>query len=189
MENEWHDWINSNILMNSDELGGDFVSVKDYFNQLFKSIIVPRLKRKKIVLIYDDINMIVERALNVYFWMWIAFNKNRSHPYLSKSHSLNNIYHIQNIDILEYLELQLFPDEFWDNIKKLYAVGNFSPDLSDFGQVFWDSVPVFIFGHISLENSVGLDNFYTNNHEKMNIEVRNDLDSYVADYVSNCQFP
>lgn len=195
MDIQWHTWINSNILTKSDILEGDFLSVKDYFNKILKSVIIPQMKNKKIITIYEDMNMMTERALNVYFWIWIAFNKSRNHPYIWKSHCLNDVYNSKNKDILEYLESHLFPMEFWDNIKNKYALGYFSPELSDFGQIFWDTLPGFIMGHINLEYSTGLALFFNASNDTMdtgysgtNIESRNNVDPYVSDYFSNNQY-
>jgi hypothetical protein len=191
MDVQWRSWINSNILTKSDVIEGEELSVKNYFSYLFKSIILPQIKNKKLIFIYDDADNLIERALNVFFWVWIAFNKNKNHPYLIKSHSLNGIYKSQNRDILEYLESQILPVEFWENIKKIAALGYFSPELSDFGDVFWDIFPEFIMGHIHLECSSCLGFFFNNIHDKSelgiysNIEIRNDTDPYVSDYINN----
>jgi len=203
METQWHTWINSNMLTNSDAEDGEFLSVKDYFSYIFKSIIIPKIRNKKIIMIYDDINNMTERALNVYFWMWIAFNKSKNHPYLWKSHSLNSIYEPRNLDILEYLDLKLFPDEFWNNIKNTCAFGHFSPNLSDFGRIFWETLPGFMLGHINLEHSSGLSHFFNSGIgvgagagagaaagiEKSESIIRVDVDPYVSDYINNNQYP
>jgi hypothetical protein len=202
MDSQWHTWINSNMLTKSDMLEGDFLSVKEYFYKIFKSVIIPQLKNKKIITIYEDINQLTERALNVYFWIWIAFNKNRNHPYIFKSHCLNSIYDLRNKDILEYLESHLFPIEFWDNIKNICALGYFSPELSDFGKIFWDTLPEFIMGHINLEYSSGLALFFNNSNNSNNSndivetgnyinnnESRNTVDPYVSDYFNTNQYP
>lgn len=195
MEEQWINWINSNIYTKTDVIDGENMSVKEYFRYLFESIIIPEFKRRKIAIIYDNIKHMTERALNVYFWMWIAFNKNTVHSYLWKSHSRNSIYEIKNRAILEYVESQLFPYEFWNNIQRNHSQGYFSAELSDFGRIFWNTLPGFMIGHISLEHSSGLDILFgSTNEQKTDIFygsgfINNDVDPYINDYINNNQYP
>lgn len=187
MEQLWKDWIQLNV--NLDEYNNEIYTIVEYFEHIFGSVLLRECVRRKIKLLYNK-DKLVEKALNTFFFIWVAYKKNKNHPYIYNFSINNDIYLNKNSHILEYLEQYLFNNHFWIFLIKSCGFGIFNPEKSDFARIFWEHVPEFLYGVINIEDSKCFNTIFSGSSEftegirDNNISAEHlkyDMDSYAID--------
>lgn len=165
VQNKWLEWINSPIHFDELDRIEEPITVRQYLETIFIKLFNLFRERKIYFKIRD--NLILNDVVNYYFHLWRGAKKIRT-PYnysltLFGKEQRRQGYR-QNTEIIEHLD-SIFTDLFWRRLQNEFGrgYGIFDPELSDFGEMFWENIRYFLYQYVETENIAC--NIYSDNHE------------------------
>ncbi|NBR60060.1 MAG: hypothetical protein EBT86_00150 [Actinobacteria bacterium] len=153
-ENSWIRWLNSPIHINESDRMDDPITICQYLETIFRNLF-DIFRHRRIHFSCKD-NLILNDVMNYYFELWRVHRLNVSIKYdyhltkFGKSQRKKGL--LPTAEMMECLDRK-FTNSFWIKFQNEFGMsyGIFDPELSEFGNIFWNNIRYFLYQYIDIQ--------------------------------------
>jgi len=146
VQNEWKCWLNRSIFTFELDAEDIKINISKHLRIIIETLI-KNFQKKGFVFKKTEME-IINIAMNYYFHVWRTSKEynGSSYPLTVFGKKQFELGLLPHYEMSEYLE-KFFPFSFWEYYEKKFGTdyGIFDREYSDFGRVFWDNIPMFIY--------------------------------------------